>query len=160
MGSCVHINEGHAETVISIQSRGGDQFVGLVALGGMLMPVLLGEMTLSRTLTYWGFPILLVALYVIWLFIGKQEIRISDKELRMQGKIGPLKFGAETMMQTASVRSVGMREHSYTAKGGRRVDRALVFSSNAGVIAKSWQLSRQDCEALLNGPFKRFAEVS
>jgi hypothetical protein len=156
MSSRIDIKDDARDVVISIRSREASRFVPVVALLGMAAWIFFEDLSFSKAIITWGVPIAMVALYVIWEFFGEERIYLSDSKIRIEKVVGSIKYD-EVQIDASLIDDVRLEEYSYPSKGGGRfTSRTVVFFSNTGVVAKSWQLSRIDGEALLSGPLKRF----
>jgi hypothetical protein len=159
MFSGVKVKEDAGGTLISIRPRGGAQLVIAFVLLCIAASVVKTRASFSEVMSGWGFPALVVVLYALWEFFREERIHISDQEVLIEKMLGPMKIGESVSIKTSLIQEVEIDERQYSAKGGRYVSRTLVFLTKTGVVAKSWQLSRKDSDALLNGPLKFFAKA-
>lgn len=147
-------NEANGVVVI-IKPRPG-HFITVIALCGLALLAVLTDLSFSTAVTAWGIPVLGIAFFEIWQVFANQKIFLCGNKVRIERWLGSYKIGEVVEIDVSSIRNVDIEEFSYKSKGGSYVSRTLVFSSESGIIAKSWQLSPEDGRALLEGPFKHF----
>jgi hypothetical protein len=159
MFSGVKVKEQVGVTLISIRPRRGAQLLTAFALICMTASVIKTRASFSTVMSAWGIPAFVIILYALWEFLREERIHISDQEILIEKRIGPMKLGESVAIKASLIQAVEVEERHYAAKGGRYVSRTIVFLTKAGVAAKTWQLSREDSDALLAGPFRFFASA-
>lgn len=142
--------------VVIIRPRPG-HFVTVISLCGIALLIVLTGMSFLTAVTAWGVPMLGIVFFEIWQNLAEQRIFLYKNKIIIERWLGSFKIGETIEIDASSICNVDVEEFGYKSKGGSYVSRTLVFSSKAGVIAKSWQLSTEDARALLEGPFQRFS---
>jgi len=115
-----------------------------------------GAVSLSFAMM-WGGPFVLLLLFTAWQFFGKEQIRISNQEIRIDKMIGQIRLGRTRSIATSHIDAVETREKSYRAKGRNYTFRNIVFLCKGNIVARSAQLSKVDSEMLLAGPLRSLA---
>lgn len=141
--------------VVIIRPRPG-HFVTVISLCGIVLLIVLTGVSFLTAITAWGFPILGIVFFEIWQNFAQQRIGLYEEKIIIERWLGSSKLGEAIEIDVSIIRNVGIEELSYKSRGGSYVSRILAFSSDLGVVAKSWQLSAEDARALLEGPFRRF----
>lgn len=161
MSSRVQIRNDAEGSVVSIRPRQG-RLVSVIALCGLLWFIVndyrsahisSGAVLLTFAMT-WGVPFILLLLFTAWQFFGKEQIRISDQEIRIDKMIGQLRFGRTRSIAISLIDAVEAREKSYRAKGRSYTSRNIVFLCKGDITARSAQLSKTDSEMILAGPLR------
>lgn len=164
MNSRVQIRNDAEGSVVLIRPRQG-RLVSVVALCGLLWFIANNYRSVYASsgvvlLTFammWGVPFILLLLFAAWQFFGKEKIRISNQEIRIDKMIGQLRLGRTRSIATSLIDAVEAREKSYRAKGRSYTYRNIVFLCKGNIVAQSAQLSKTDSEMLLAGPLRSLA---
>lgn len=141
--------------VVIIKPRPG-HFITVIALIGLALLAFLNHMSLFTAITAWSIPVLGIVFFEIWQLFAYQKICLRGKKATIGRWLGSYEIGEAIEIDMVNVCNVHIEEYSYKSKGGSYVSRTLVFSSNDGIIARSWQLSPEDGRVLLEGPFRHF----
>jgi hypothetical protein len=98
----------------------------------------------------------LIVAFSLWVFLGKQRIRISASEILIDKIIWSTRVGEVRSFPAELISGVEMREREYRVKGKKGIDRTIFFLLKDGGVERLTQLSKKDGEILLDGPFKVF----
>jgi hypothetical protein len=99
----------------------------------------------------------IIALDLMWILFGVQQVLIRSETLTVIRKIGPASTGKHKTFALAHIRGMRIEERKYKLRGKTKVNRTVTFDYLGKKHLLLSHLSAQRAESLLSGPLHKFA---